>query len=92
MTSFKLVFVKLLLFFKLYLAKPCAPIEDDSSISTETDCLYDVKILAVNFKDQDTLLTHMMKICDSAITIVLPLPIVFCNSLNSGIFPGNWKR
>ena len=32
----------------------------------------------------------MIKICDS--NIVKPLSIIFCNSLNSGIFPDNWKR
>ena len=32
----------------------------------------------------------MIKICDSS--IVKPLSIIFCNSLNSGIFPDNWKR
>ena len=24
--------------------------------------------------------------------IIKPLSIIFCNSLNSGIFPDNWKR
>ena len=31
----------------------------------------------------------MIKVCDSG--IVKPLSIIFCNSLNSGIFPDNWK-
>ena len=32
----------------------------------------------------------MIKIFDSS--IVKPLSIIFCNSLNSGIFPDNWKK
>ena len=32
----------------------------------------------------------MIKICDSS--ILKPFSIIFHNSLNSGIFPDNWKR
>ena len=91
----------------MYFARQCTPIENDSSIPTETNCLCDATILAVDFEDQDILkiiwaldinkarghdniLTRMIKICDSI--IVKPLSIISCNSLNSGIFPDNWKR
>ena len=91
----------------MYFAKQCTPIENDSSIPTETKCLCDATISAVDFEDQDILkiiqaldineayghdniLTHMIKICDSS--IVKPFSIIFHNSLNSGIFPDNWKR
>ena len=94
-------------YFNLYFAKQCTPIENDSSIPTETNCLCDATISAVDFEDQDILKiiraldikkahdhdiisTRMIKICDSS--IVKPLPIIFRNSLNSGIFPDNWKR
>ena len=91
----------------LYFARQCTPIENDSSIPTETSCLCDATTSAVDFEDQDILkiirfldinkghghgniLTRMIKICDSS--IVKPLSIIFRNSLNSGIFPVNWKR
>ena len=94
-------------YFNLYFARQCTPIENDSSVSTETDCLCDATISAVDFEDQDILkiiraldinkahghdnmLTRMIKNCDS--NVVKPLSITFCNSLNSGIFPENWKR
>ena len=38
----------------------------------------------------DSISTRMIKICDSS--ILKPLSIIFRNSLNSGIFPNNWKR
>ena len=41
--------------FNLYFAKQCTPIENDSSIPTETNCLCNATISAVHFVDQDTL-------------------------------------
>ena len=93
-------------YFNLYFAKQCAPIENDSFIPTETNCLCDAAILAVDFEDQDILKiiqvldinkahghdnisARMIKISDSS--IVKPLSIIFYNSLNSEIFPDNWK-
>ena len=91
----------------MYFARQCTPIENDSSITTETNCLCDATISAVDFEDQDILKiiraldinkahghdnisARVIKICDSS--IVKLLSIIFCNSLNSGIFPDNWKR
>ena len=42
-------------YFNLYFAKQCTPIENDSSIPTETKCLCDATISAVDFEDQDIL-------------------------------------
>ena len=42
-------------YFKLYFARQCTPIENDSSIPTETNCLCDATISAVDFEDQDIL-------------------------------------
>ena len=89
----------------MHLLKKCT--SNDNSIPTETNCLCDDTLSAVDFEDQDILKTiraldinkahghdniptSMIKICDSS--IVKPLPKVFRNSLNSGIFPDNWKR
>ena len=94
-------------FFSLYFAKQCSSVENVSSTPTETNCLCDATISAVDFEHQDILKiirgldinkahshdnisTRMIKICDSC--IVKPLSITFCNSLNSGIVPDNWKR
>ena len=44
-------------YFNLYFAKQCTPIENDSSIPTETKCLCDATISAVDFEDQDILKT-----------------------------------
>ena len=69
--------------------------------------MYDATISAVDFEgedilkiiwaldinkayDHDNTSTPMMKVCDSS--IVKPLSIIFRNSLNSEIFPDNWKR
>ena len=94
--------------FNLYFARQCTSIEDDSSIPTETNCLCDATISAVDFEEQDILkiilaldinnkahghdniLTRMIKNCDSS--IAKTLSIIYRNSLNSGIFPDNWKR
>ena len=93
-------------YFNLYFGRQCTPVENDSSIPTQTNCLCDATILTVAFEDQDilkiiwvldinkahgygNLSTRMIKICDSS--IVKPLSVIFCNSLNSGIFPDNWK-
>ena len=38
-------------YFNLYFAKQCAPIENDSSIPAETNCLCDATISAVDFED-----------------------------------------
>ena len=63
-------------FFNSYFAKQCARIKNDSSIPTETNCLSDATISAVDFEDQDivkviraldNISTHMIKICDSSI-------------------------
>ena len=94
-------------YFNLYFSRQCTPIEKDRSIPAETNCLCDGTISAVDFENQDifkiiraldinrahdhdNILTHMIKICDSS--IVKQLSMIFCNSLNSGIFPDNWKR
>ena len=88
-------------FFNLHFAKQCTPTEND----TERNLVY-ATISAVDFEDQDILniiraldintthghdhiLTHMIKTCDSS--IAKPLPIIFRNSLDSGIFPDNQK-
>ena len=42
-------------YFNFYFARQCTPIENDSSIPTETNCLCDVTISAVDFEDQDVL-------------------------------------
>ena len=93
-------------YFNLYFARQCTPTENDSSVPTEKNCLCDATISAVDFEDQDILKiiraldinkahrhgnisTLMIKICDSS--IVKPLSIIFRNSLNSEIFPDNWK-
>ena len=77
------------------------------SITIETNCLSDATISAIDIEDKDILkiiwalqinkahdhdniLTHMIKICNS--TTVKTLSIIFHNSLNSKIFPNNWKR
>ena len=44
-------------YFNLHFAKQCTPIENDSSIPTETKCLCDATISAVDFEDQDILKT-----------------------------------
>ena len=42
-------------YFNLYFAKQCTPIENDSSIPTETNRLCDATISVVNFEDKDVL-------------------------------------
>ena len=42
-------------YFNLYFARQCTPIENDNSIPTETNCLCDATISAVDFEDQDVL-------------------------------------
>ena len=39
-------------FFNLCFAKQCTPIKNDSSIPTDTNCLFDATISAVDFEDQ----------------------------------------
>ena len=57
----------------------------------DQDILKTIQTLVINkVHDHDHILTHMIKICDSS--IVKPLSIIFCNSLNYGIFPDNWER
>ena len=94
-------------YFNLYFAIQCTSIESDSSIRTETNCLCDATISTVDFEGQyilkiiwaldihkahghDNTSTRMIIICDCS--IVKPFSIIFRNSLNSGIFPGNCKR
>ena len=85
-------------------AKQCTPIEIDSSIPTETNCLCGATILAVDLGDQDILkIIWALNINkahgrDNISTrmikicdsiIVKPLSSILPNSLNSGIFPEN---
>ena len=91
----------------MYFAKQCAPIKNDSSIPTETNCLCDAAISTVDFEKQDILKIIPALDINKAYgydnistplikicdsSIVKPLSILFHNSLNSGTFPDNWKR
>ena len=50
-----------------------------------------IRALDINkARGHDNISTCMIKICDSS--IVKTLSIIYRNSLNSGIFPNNWKR
>ena len=88
----------------MYFAKQFAPIKNDSSIPTETNCLCDATISAVDFEDQDILkIIRALDInkahgYDNILTrlikicdssIVKPLSTISRNSLNSGVFLDN---
>ena len=94
-------------YFSLHFARQCTPIENDSSILAETNCLCDATILAVDFENQDILKiiraldinkAHSHENISTRMikicdsSIVKPLSIIFYNSLNSGLFLDNWKR
>ena len=94
-------------YFNLHFAKQCTPFDNDSSIPTETNCLRNATISAVDFEGQDILKIIWAldiskahghdNISTSMIkicdsSIVKPLSIMFRNSWNSGIFPDKWKR
>ena len=40
-------------YFNLYFTRQCTPVEKDSFIPTETNCLCDATIFAVDFEDQN---------------------------------------
>ena len=92
-------------FFNLYFTKQYAPVENDSSTPTETDCLHDVTILTLDFEDKDifknirALNINKAHGHDNILTsrtkicdtsFVKPLSIQFRISLNSEISPDNW--
>ena len=85
----------------MYFTRQCIPIENDSSIPTETNCFCDATISAVDFEDQDILKIIRALDINKArghdnistrmikicdSSVVKPLPIKFRNSLNSGTF------
>ena len=91
-------------YFNLYFARQCTPVENDSSMPTETNCLYDATVSTVDFEDQDILEIIWALDINKAhghdniskrmikicdSSIVKPLSIIFRNSLNFGIFPDN---
>ena len=94
-------------FFNFCFAKQCTPIENDSFIPTETNCLCDATILAVCFdgggilKIITALDINRVHRHDNIFTCLIkiydssiakPFSMIFRNFLNFGIFPGNWER
>ena len=93
--------------FNNFFATQCTPLSNNSILPSAISFKTQSRLSSINFEKEDILKIirnlninkahvhdnisiQMLKICDSV--LVEPLPLIYKNCINSGVFPDIWKR